>query len=298
MNKYYDFEIRVQERAYYMSQNGEYNSDKERYLKAIEIESDIKEKERKHIEYEKKLEYYNDILTNDQKEALKLVNQTCSNRHQLTLKRYKETYTEDKPDKIVELIKNKSENIEIHINVPYRYVINIADDTHYRNQFETHVSMGTLSNEKRIEWEKNLFRYNNDITGPDRPKYGNLPIQISSGDTHNKITIGYGKCYFTLKNHVKNRTTITHGDSHSKELREVFNFEYFHLIGEKNIQNIKYFVNNGKIHDNFEYIEAQIHGPIRLDTDIAKFCYPHCYHDNLEDSIKKLENKGIKCSSF
>jgi hypothetical protein len=298
-----NFEKRVKKRAYYMSLNGEYSSDEERYFKAKEIELDLKQNYEKiytnikHYNYEKRLEYYDDILTEDQKEVLKLVNNKCSSRHKNILKKYKDTYKVD-GDNIIELIKNKSEDIEIYINVPHLHVINIAKDTHYRNQFETNVSRGTFSHSGRRIWEKKLFNYSPDVSGFNRPKYGNLPIQNSNGTNFNQRVSIYGNCYFILKKHVRDRTTITAGDSGGMSLDKVFNFEHFHLIGETYIEEIKSFIDLGKISNYYSYIETQIHGPVRLDTDVEKFCYPRDYYEELRDSICKLKKKGILCSSF
>jgi hypothetical protein len=289
-------EKNIKERAYYMYLNGEYSSDEERYSKATEIELDIKKRHELKYEYENRLKYYNDILTEDQIEALKLVHETCYSRHQKVLKTY-ETIHKDEANDIVKLTKNKLENTEICINVPLSHVNNIANDTHYRNQFETKVSSGTLSNTYRKAWEYKLFQYNDNVKDFDRPKYGNLPIEVSSSHSFKHVH-NYGICFFVLKNHVRDRTTITLGDSYRCNINNVFNFDYFHLIGEPSISYLKYFIDTGKVTNDYIYIEIQIHGPIRLDTDIEKFCYPIKYHNDLKNCIIKLESKGIICSSF
>jgi hypothetical protein len=44
----------------------------------------------------------------------------------------------------------------VHVNLA-RFGAKLAADSHYRNQFETHTSGGTLDSSARAKWEDDLF---------------------------------------------------------------------------------------------------------------------------------------------
>ena len=71
-------------------------------------------------------------------------------------------------------------------------------DTHYRNQFETGTSGGSLSRTSRVDWENRLFNGMYDSSPDfDRVKYGVLNI---TNDPHGvQCCSQYGECYFVLK---------------------------------------------------------------------------------------------------
>lgn len=71
-------------------------------------------------------------------------------------------------------------------------------DTHYRNQFETGKSSGSLSRQSRIEWENRMFdkRYSS-ATDHERVKYG--VINFTNDPKGVNCALGYGQSYFLLK---------------------------------------------------------------------------------------------------
>jgi hypothetical protein len=237
---------------------------------------------------------YRDVLTKEQIKCLVTVNKKCQEIQNTSFEYQMNNKLKDTkitPDKFIRVRDKYFEDIKLQINCNYHDVNRITSDTHYRNQFETGFSNGTLCNNTRKIWEQELFNYPTDMIGFDRPKYGNLPI-LKDCD----VTTYYGNCYFVLKPELIHRTTITLGDSSTS--RTVFNFNYFHFIGIDFINNIKKFVNTKKISHCDHYVELQIHGPIYINKDIDKFYYPAENKANLKNSIKTLKKIGIKCYSY
>lgn len=295
-------EVRAKERAYYMYINGDkskdgydFNSDYDRYIEAFQIEK---------INYEKELdeqflaELDTELLTSKQIEALERVNKSCRKKHDEVIK----TLSKYNPDPNTFLIE-KFQSIPLYINVPVRHINDIANDTHYRNQFETKKSSGTLSRHSRSLWERKLFGYHlNDITDFERPKYGNIPINVPNVDKEHKlnnITKGYGSIYFVLKDEVKKRATFTCGDSHCLSMEHVSNFNYPSNAMYYN-QIIYSSINTKGFYDEYRYFELQIHGPVRLDTDVDILYYPngHEYDTIYAEAFKLLEQKGIQIKSY
>ena len=106
----------------------------------------------------------------------------------------------------------------------YFYIVNLAPiiihmhadkhfgfylkDTHYRNLFETAKSSGCTDLIKRGGWEDSMFDKLYQKAEPfERVKYGTMNI---TNDPHGvSVCAGYGKSYFLLKEHVRNRCTMT-----------------------------------------------------------------------------------------
>merc|ERR1712217_937015 len=78
-------------------------------------------------------------------------------------------------DKTLEYIRTEAPII-IQVDLA-RFGERLAKDTHYRNQFETQESNGTLCKDQRTTWENELFgnAYKN-ATPFDRCKYGVLNV--------------------------------------------------------------------------------------------------------------------------
>lgn len=85
-------------------------------------------------------------------------------------------------------------------------------DTHYRSQFETNKSSGSLSRSSRTTWEDRMFDKNyNKATDFERVKYG--VINFTNDPKGVKCANSYGLSYFLLKSHVRDRCTFTDKDS-------------------------------------------------------------------------------------
>lgn len=168
----------------------------------------------------------------------------------------------------------------------------------YKSQFETLLSNGSVSaypGGERDLWEKDLFggAYQKEgTTNSQRPKYGALDLMLHPDGPAPR----FGSCYFLLSPKVSYRSTYTYLDSHQnpKEkgtytafddilaalLKEVFNRDF--AIGEKNLTPQK-LIDHLRVHltkpfadpsssganrNLNHYIEAQVHGDIRLKEDV------------------------------
>ena len=243
-----------------------------------------KRTKKEHITEEHITEELKDILSNTQLNAINKINHLCSEKHELIIERLNKNADELARNNFISKFTNSSMAINFNaINLTI-----IANDTHYRNQFETGTSSGFYGLKDRAGWEASLFSniYGDSIeNGFDRPKYGNLMI-------NHKSQTGYGCAYFVLKDDIKDRTTFTLGDSGNNDYKSesVYSFKYASASYEK--------MNNTTVPEKFlygyEYIEIQIHGPIRLNKDIKSLHIPRpASNYNIKD-IKKLKQKGIQ----
>ena len=211
--------------------------------------------------------------------------------------------------------------IIIHINLDQGNRLRMLSiDTHYRNQFETGTSNGTLDHSTRQGWESRLFgKFYDDVEGFQRPKYGCLnvvrdPKGITSASQ-------YGDSYFVLKG-VRLRCSFADQDSSSDNCELACCEWYAHVFnqfGKRELQAILQ-VANGKLPFKpssciATYKEIQVHGEISLRDNIdyivvaarhkkhpqvlqhiATFCSTHDveYHftDELQATLKSLPEEG------
>lgn len=156
-------------------------------------------------------------------------------------------------------------------------------DPKYKNQFETKISSGSLgpkAGSSRDGWEKKLFRgaYHEatEFVPEERPKYGGLsPLNNPRGNGGD----WYGSCFLELRQDVKFRSTFTPSDSAGCQADQVTTLDTVEVMfeqvmksdpeylkslfevarGDKYAMTKKY---------NRSYIEAQVHGELRLDRDV------------------------------
>ncbi|MBQ4889594.1 DUF3626 domain-containing protein [Shewanella sp. MMG014] len=174
-------------------------------------------------------------------------------------------------------------------------VAGLLKDGVYKSQFETHISNGQLSPElggPRDHWENQLF--GQCYSGvKQRPKYGALDIGLCPMGPAPR----FGSCYFLTHAQLLSRCTFSYMDSYRlpKEKGTLANFEVVlaALLSECFERQYALGVNNIKPADIVDhvkqqlplgiqrrflrptsanldhYIEAQIHGEVSLDDDIA-----------------------------
>lgn len=247
--------------------------------------TDIEEDE--DVEDDKDMEELESILSKTQLTAINKINKLCKQKHKAVIDKLNKYTIGENVDKF----KSKFIESPIAINFDIKHLPKIAIDTHYRNQFETKTSGGWNSNPDRIVWESGLFSNaygSSKDNGFDRPKYGNLMIYEHGYNMCN----GYGQLYFILKDNVKKRTTFTLGDSGNNKFssNNVYSFKhaitsYEMMTGDDDPAQKLY---------QYEYIELQIHGPIRLDEDVESLYLPECFKKSESKYVDKLIKKGIK----
>ncbi|NIX77600.1 DUF3626 domain-containing protein [Microvirga terricola] len=176
----------------------------------------------------------------------------------------------------------------------------LFEDGVYRSQFETGISNGGLSaftGGERDLWEADLFGSAYQVMGVEaveRPKYGALDI-LRFGDGP---APRFGSCYLILRQPVLRRCTFTFGDSHKPTGRvgvmdrmEGILLALLEAVaagawpGIEGMGVVPAFLEGlantlhgalpdpatrplGRLLDH--YIEAQIHGPLRLDADVEQ----------------------------
>jgi Protein of unknown function (DUF3626) len=188
----------------------------------------------------------------------------------------------------------------------------------YQSQFETGISAGSVSawpGGFRYQWEDHLFGGAYHQTGgqaSERPKYGALDL-IRSPDGPSPR---FGSCYFVLRSKVTQRATFTYLDSHRQPLEkgthrelddilaalftECFEREYALGQPDLSVRSLATILLNLKpeqecprpgrpLRNLDHYIEAQVHGPVRLDTDVALLVADPSYRGSpLGDELQEL----------
>ncbi|MEK4143223.1 MULTISPECIES: DUF3626 domain-containing protein [Paenibacillus] len=168
----------------------------------------------------------------------------------------------------------------------------------YKSQFETLLSSGSVSaysGGPRDLWEERLFggAYQQEgASNSERPKYGALDLMLHSDGPAPR----FGSCYFLLSPEVSYRSTYTYMDSHQNPVQKGTYAEFDDMmaalleeiflrdsaLGEKDLRSQKLV---DHLRDNLtmpfsdsskceakrnlnHYIEAQVHGNIRLKEDV------------------------------
>ena len=152
----------------------------------------------------------------------------------------------------------------------------LTRDTHFRNQFETRISRGTLDFSEggsRHGWESRIFKKHYDTAKPfQRPKYGclnivNDPIGISCATC-------YGSSYIILKG-CRLRTSFADKDSSCSDV-EIASCEYHaHVLSrytDQELNRVLEVATRRRLwHDSdiiINYKEVQIHGELSLCENI------------------------------
>lgn len=143
----------------------------------------------------------------------------------------------------------------------------LAAEGVYRSQFETGTSNGGLTAHEggdRWFWESRIFNRAYDEVHPsERPKYGALNYR-------RRATGGaprFGSAHLRLRPDVLQRSTFCYPDS-------VFHPEHFGVIGKMGLLAQALRDNKDLLDD---YIEAHIHGPVRLLDDVEALVLDPCY---------------------
>lgn len=147
------------------------------------------------------------------------------------------------------------ENNRVAVRVPIDFVDEVADDGRFKSQFETGRSQGLLNEDRRSNVEYEGFGVPKDIEPEKRPIYGYMSNE--SGN-HDLVSLEYyGGVAFILKDGVKERTTVTFGDSLDHDLPGS-------KISEPKIESMR--ITEGLVTvEGLSYVEAQIHGGVKID---------------------------------
>ncbi len=169
-------------------------------------------------------------------------------------------------------------------------------DGQYKNQFETRVSGGTLAptaGGSRDGWEQINFRgayHTHALIPSERPKYGVLNAE---GLTVRGAS-QYGASILVLKPEVKLRSTFTPADSGHPDASLVATPEHAaHALAETaGLKLILQHVLGRPLGaPGHRYTEAQVHGPLELDKDVAQIIAPDAERYTLKDKYRALSRK-------
>eukprot|EP01064_Diplonema_japonicum_P007195 TRINITY_DN14894_c0_g1_i2.p1 TRINITY_DN14894_c0_g1~~TRINITY_DN14894_c0_g1_i2.p1 ORF type:complete len:381 (+),score=76.01 TRINITY_DN14894_c0_g1_i2:41-1183(+) len=217
------------------------------------------------------------------------------------LKRTKSlNFTEEHLKKCLKYIRDDAPII-IHISLDQAGRLRkMLHDTHYRNQFETGTSNGTLDHTTRKGWEARLFSNIYDTHGAkgfQRPKYGCLnvvrdPYGIAPATQ-------YGDSYLELKS-VRLRCSFVDQDSSSTSCELACCEWYAHVCNAFTKAELKAILQVGNKILPFEssscistYKEVQIHGEISLSQNIERVVVAtrHKKHPNVIKDLKEFCKK-------
>lgn len=242
---------------------------------------------------------YKEVLTKCQKMAFEYCKEkskkdSLESEEKLIERFEKNGYTQYDIPKVIIHIKQYSK-ITINVNLSTILTLMINDD-HYKNGFEIgrfkHSSGGGRKN-----WENNLFNSMYKNCDPiERVKYG--AVNIYNEVNGIKSCAHYGNVFFVLKDKVKDRATFVYGDS-SAMMKYICTFEYCthlllhlqdneltnvikHVLEKKKLDYYIYQDGTNKKTSYSTYIEAQIHGKLRLNTDIEGLCIKNEIYETLK----------------
>jgi len=144
----------------------------------------------------------------------------------------------------------------------------LAHDGIYRSQFETGSSNGGLTAHPggdRWRWESRIFGGAYDDAAPtERPKYGALNYRKQRAGASPR----FGSAHLRLTGEVLTRSTFCFPDS-------VFEPVHFGVAARMSLIELAVEADVDLLDD---YIEAQVHGPIRLLGDVEALVLDPCFH--------------------
>lgn len=154
----------------------------------------------------------------------------------------------------------------------------IADRGAYLSQFETRTGNGGLTAHlggDRWKWESRMFGGAYDEHEPaQRPKYGSLNYRADPYGGSPR----FGSSYFLLAEHTLDRTTFCFPDS-------VFEPDLFGTAEAMNLMEAAAAVEFDDPLD--DYIEAHVHGPIDIASDVEALVLDPSYRDTPFDVIAR-----------
>jgi len=149
----------------------------------------------------------------------------------------------------------------------------ILGEGEFRNQHHTGTSNGSYDPDERADYERNAWGYDTGDPARNNPIYGYM--HHPTGDH----ALNYGDLRAVLKPQVRERTTVTAGDSLGAGLPLPVN-----EVAKGKVPKTAL----GFYHER-DYTEAQIHGPVRVgrggDVDHVEIPDPNEYTHKLTDTL-------------
>ncbi len=196
-------------------------------------------------------------------------------------------------------IKKLVDGSDVFIRVPEDIVQQILKDGRIKNQFETGITEGVLSNNPRIKIEGKVMGVGETIPHKSRPIYGYLSQEADGGVVSRELGVdGYGRIGIKLKREqTRGRTTFTSYDSWNATnagSNAVFQAEPLTKPNGKAYDWSGWKTRGNPLDvstvDTYHYWEAQIHEGISLD-DVDKIYFPRTPS---VETLKLLKRKKVK----
>jgi hypothetical protein len=153
----------------------------------------------------------------------------------------------------------------------------MAASGQYSSQFVTGTSNGGLTSHPggdRWRWESRMFGGAYDRAGAsERPVYGALNFRRKPAGGAPR----FGSAHLRLRPEVLARSTFCYPDSHLEP-------EHFGVAGSLSLIEL---AEAGSQDDLDDYVEAHVHGPVRLDTDAEALVLDPCYRGSAVEAAAR-----------
>lgn len=185
--------------------------------------------------------------------------------------------------KALERLTELVEGAPVTMRVPSS-IMGLIIEKGFKNQHETGTSRGTLDPAMRARAERNSF--GEGLTKPsDFPLYGYID---TTANGFRPATSNYGDVKIIFKDSIKARTTITAGDSLGVFRRKEAVGTPLLNPGKEGLDDNTWELTHPP-HAPYGYIEAQIHGGIKL-SDIESVSIPPARYFRGDEYAKMVDN--------
>jgi hypothetical protein len=155
-------------------------------------------------------------------------------------------------------------------------------DGRYRSQFETGTSNGGLTaypGGGRWSWESRIFgAAYDDAPAAERPTYGSLNFRRRTAGGSPR----FGSSHLRLRPDTLTRTTFCYPDSYTEP-------DHFGVAAAMSLIKLAQADDPDDLLD--DYIEAQVHGPVRLDRDVEAVVLDPSFRGTRVEEIAR----GLRC---
>jgi len=184
----------------------------------------------------------------------------------------------------------------VSVFVPETSLETILDEGKVKSVFEIDQGMkGKDYSEYRMAYERVAFGYDQNLPKEIRPVYGTVIEAANNNKALDDFGNTYGNAQIVLKDDIKSRTTYTLGDSLDGVHRPTKLGESFPRT-QQNFDAARASSRLDSVPDlqrmNFDYIETQIHGGIKL-SDIDKIVIHYPEYIDMEATTNRLNDMGI-----
>lgn len=247
------------------------------------------------------------ILDDSQLEAVMYISKSASVYSAKAKSRLASKLSPEKINFILEYIEHTCPMM-IHFNLHKLSVM--LKDSHYRNGHETDSLYGVygVCGSRREAEERMFSKASNYGTCPDSklPKYGVLDLYNEGCPL--RSCGGYGKGIFILSSDIRNRVTISNGDSLA--IRDKTRFgtcdQFAHILNTFSEAKLLRILRSAKgkgecayTSRSFGYKEIQIHGMVKFGRDIVELRIPKDSSEYIKANAEKFANRfNVKLSHY